>query len=185
MHAVDLACERGFDVVAKNPKLVKGDARTYVAHPSVIGIIVERDCGTPAEMDELRRRAGKPALPVWFVSFKTGRNQAMQAAKAITAAGFVNMGVTYSRKGEYETSEDILLPRAAASPQAASAAGEPALPAAKRRRWPSAAGRPSAASRSSAAGCRAPIQGIHPADPVPPGRRPCARSPDAGDAGQR
>jgi uncharacterized protein (TIGR02594 family) len=121
MHAVDLACERGLDVVAKNPKLVKGDARTYVAHPSVIGIIVERDCGTPAEMDELRRRAGKPALPVWFVSFKTGRNQAMQAAKAITAAGFVNMGVTYSRKGEYETSEDILLPRAAASPQAGQA----------------------------------------------------------------
>jgi hypothetical protein len=112
MLGIDLAQQRGLGVVAKNPGLMKDGAPTYVAHPNVFGIIVEKDCGTPAQMDDLRRNAGKPDLPVWFVSFGDNRSSARRLAKAITSAGFVNMGVTYSAQGEYESSEDILLPLA-------------------------------------------------------------------------
>ena len=110
MRGVDLAQQRGLGVIAKNAHLLGPGAQTYVAHPNVFGIIVEKDCGTPAEMDQLRRGAGKPDLPVWFVSFGDGRDSAEQAARAITSARFANMGVTHSREGEYESSEDILVP---------------------------------------------------------------------------
>jgi peptidoglycan hydrolase-like protein with peptidoglycan-binding domain len=131
MLGVDLAQQRGLGVVAKNPGLMKDGAPTYVAHPNVVGIIVEKDCGTPAEMDDLRRQAGKPDLPVWFVSFGRGRSAAVQTAKDITDAGFVNMGVTYSRKGEYQSSDDVLLPLAAApAAQRADSPGSPSMPTA-------------------------------------------------------
>jgi len=100
MLGVQLAGERGLDVVAKNPGLLKADAVTYVAHPDVVGIIVEKGGGSPGEMNELRRSADKPDLPVWFVSFKNGRSQAKRAAKEITSAGFINMGVTHSQGAE-------------------------------------------------------------------------------------
>jgi len=110
MRGVDLARQRGLGVIAKNAHLLGAGAQTYVAHANVFGIIVEKDCGTPAQMDQLRRAAGKPDLPVWFVSFGGGRNAATQTVQAITSSGFANMGVTYSRKGEYGSSEDILVP---------------------------------------------------------------------------
>jgi len=105
-----LAQQRGLGVIAKNAGLMGDGARAYVAHPNVFGLIVEKDCGTPAQMDQLRRSANKPDLPVWFVTFGDGRNAATQAAQSITAARFANMGVTYSREGEYESSEDVLVP---------------------------------------------------------------------------
>ena len=110
MLGLALAQERGLGVIAKNPLLMKEGAPSYVAHPNVFGIIVEEDCGTPAEMDRLRRSADKPELPVWFVSYGDGRSWALQAAKEIQAAGYVNMGVTYSRIGEYGNSENVLTP---------------------------------------------------------------------------
>jgi hypothetical protein len=110
MRGVELAQQRGLGVIAKNAGLLGNGARAYVAHPNVLGIIVEKDCGTPAEMDQLRRSAGKPDLPVWFVSFGDGRDSAARTAQAITAARFANMGVTFSREGEYESSEDVLAP---------------------------------------------------------------------------
>jgi hypothetical protein len=110
MHGIELAQERGLGVIAKNPGLMKDGAPTYVGHPNVFGIIVEKDCGTPAQMDALRRGVGKPGLPVWFVTFGDGRNAATQTAQTITAARFANMGVTYSREGEYESSDDVLVP---------------------------------------------------------------------------
>jgi len=67
-------------------------------------------------MDVLRRHARKPDLPVWFVSFGDGRGWAGQTARAITSARFINMGVTYSSDGKYESSEDVLQPIAAAAP---------------------------------------------------------------------
>jgi uncharacterized protein (TIGR02594 family) len=112
MLGVTLAQERGLGVIAKNPGLLKDGALTYVAHPNVLGIIVEKDCGTPAEMDELRRNAGKPGLPVRFVSYGDGRDWATRTAQAIPSARYANMGVTYSSKGEYENSEDVLRPLA-------------------------------------------------------------------------
>src|SRR5271166_1753896 len=112
---IDLAQQRGLGVIAKNPWLMKDGALSYVQHGNVFGIIVEKDCGTPAQMDGLRRDAGKPALPVWFVSYGDGRDWAARTAQQIQAGGYRNMGVTYSREGEYMSSMDILTPVSAAA----------------------------------------------------------------------
>ena len=82
--AIELAASYGLKVIAKNPGLLEDIARedgrkrpdaatSYVAHPNVHGIIVERGAGDADEMDHLRRKAGKPTLPVWFVAFGDGR----------------------------------------------------------------------------------------------------------------
>src|SRR5262245_41827289 len=100
--AIDLAASYGLKVIAKNPGLMEGTAHAdrrnaataYVAHPNVYGIIVERDAGGPGDMDALRRKAGKPTLPVWFVAFGSGRAWASDVATA--AKHYRNMGVTYS-----------------------------------------------------------------------------------------
>jgi len=106
--AVDRAETYGLKVVAKNPGLVEGDRKSYVAHRNVVGIIVEKDAGTPDEMDALRRSAGKATLPVWFVAFGGGKAWADKTAQA--AGKYRNMGVTYSTKGEYANATDVLVP---------------------------------------------------------------------------
>jgi hypothetical protein len=106
--AVARAETYGLKVVAKNPGLVEGDRKSYVAHRNVVGIIVEKDAGTPDEMDALRRSAGKPTLPVWFVAFGGGKAWADKTAQA--AGKYRNMGVTYSTKGEYANATDVLVP---------------------------------------------------------------------------
>jgi hypothetical protein len=112
LGAIDLAQTYGLKVIAKNPGLMDGDARKFVAHPNVVGIIVEKDAGTPQEMDALRRAVGKPNIPVWFVYFGKGKAQADTHAKA--GQSFKNMGVTYSTKGEYKDAADLLRPIAGA-----------------------------------------------------------------------
>ncbi len=97
--AIDLAASYGLKVVAKNPGLMDGDALAYVAHPNVFGVIVERGAGSPGEMHELRVRARKRNLPVWFVFF--GRSEAAARETARAAASYENMRVTYSSAGEY------------------------------------------------------------------------------------
>jgi len=104
---IDLASSYGLKVIAKNPGLL-GDATSYVAHPNVHGIIVERGAGSPDEMDALRRKAGKPEIPVWFVAFGAGREWAHSTANA--AKNYQGMGVTYSSAGEYGNVIDILSP---------------------------------------------------------------------------
>ena len=116
LGAIDLAAGYGLKVIAKNPGLMAGDATPYVAHRNVVGIIVEKDAGTPQEMDALRTKAGKPTLPVWFVAFGDGRNWADDIAT--TAADHRNMGVTYSSDGEYGNAADVR--RAPATPARAS-----------------------------------------------------------------
>ena len=106
--AIELAATYGLKVIAKNPSLLEAGATPYVAHPNVHGIIVERGAGNADELDELRRKAGKPNLPTWFVSFGGGRDWANGVAKA--AKNYRNMGVTYSSAGEYGNSIDILTP---------------------------------------------------------------------------
>jgi hypothetical protein len=108
LGAVDLAASYGLTVVAKNPLLIEDDPTPYVVHRSVAGVIVERGAGNPPDMDALRKRAGKPALPVWFVAFGGGKRWATDTAKA--AARFRNMGVTWSAAGEYGDAIDIHLP---------------------------------------------------------------------------
>jgi hypothetical protein len=103
--AVDLAASYGLEVVAKNPLLMEGDPVPYLAHPAVVGAIVEKGAGTPADMDALRCKAGKPTLPVWFVAFGKGRTWAQKSAAA--AKPFGNMRVTHSKRGEYGSSEDV------------------------------------------------------------------------------
>jgi len=109
--AVDEADRAGVQVIAKNPGLLESGAVDYVAHKNVVGVIVEKGAGTPREMDELRKRAGKPALPVWFVFFgKSGLNAAAKTASQITAGNYVNMSVTHSTDGEYANAIDVLRP---------------------------------------------------------------------------
>lgn len=112
LGAIDLAQTHGLKVIAKNPGLMDEDAKRYVAHPNVFGIIVEKDAGTPEQMDALRRAAGKPTLPVWFVYFGKGKAQA--DAHAAAAKSFKNIGVTYSTVGEYKNAADLLRPISAA-----------------------------------------------------------------------
>ena len=59
-------------------------------------------------MEALRKKAGKPSLPVWFVAFGSGRGWANSVAAA--AKKYHNMGVTYSSAGEYGNAIDILPP---------------------------------------------------------------------------
>jgi hypothetical protein len=106
--AIDLAATYGLKVIAKNPKLMEGGAASYVAHPNIHGIIVERGAGNPDDMEALRRKAGKPDLPVWFVAFGAGRAWAGTIANA--AKRYRGMGVTYSSAGEYGNAIDILPP---------------------------------------------------------------------------
>lgn len=109
IDAIELAGEYGLKVIAKNPGLID-EPLAYVQHPNVYGIIVERNAGTPEDMDALRRKAGKPDMPVWFVSFGKGRKWAERMAES--AKDYAGMGVTYSSKGEYGNVVDILSPEA-------------------------------------------------------------------------
>lgn len=110
LGAIDLAASYGFKVIAKNPLLVEPDPFPYLQHPSVVGAIVEKDAGTPQQMDQLRKRAGKPDLPVWFVAFGSRANHAWATTMAMQAKSYRHMGVTFSQGGEYTASTDVLHP---------------------------------------------------------------------------
>ena len=116
--AVDLAASYGLKIIAKNPLLVKG-AVAYMAHPNVHAAIVEKGAGNPKEMDALRKKAGKPNMPVWFVAFGGGRSWAGSIAES--AKQLRHMGVTYSSAGEYGNAIDIVVPPAERSASTAAA----------------------------------------------------------------
>jgi hypothetical protein len=105
--AIELAATYNLKVIAKNPGITDDPVR-YVSHPNVYGIIVEKGAGNAGEMDTLRRKAGKPDLPVWFVSFGSGRGWGQSVANS--AKSYRNMGVTHSSAGEYGNSIDLLTP---------------------------------------------------------------------------
>lgn len=109
LRAVDRAGKYGLKVIAKNPGIC-ADPIEYIRHPNVYGIIVEDGCGIPQQMADLRKKAGKPTLPVWFVFFGSRINNAEAAAHDIREYGFKGMGVTYSPVGEYVSVEDIKKP---------------------------------------------------------------------------
>lgn len=108
--AVSMASEYGLRGLAKNPFICKPDPVSYLAHQNIYGAIVERGAGTPREMDDLRKRANRPNLPVWFVYHGSGFHVANEVARLIHRGGYKNMGVTFSRRGEYGSSQDILTP---------------------------------------------------------------------------
>jgi hypothetical protein len=105
VDAVSWAYAAGLMVAAKNPLLMRRSPLPYVEHNAVFGAIVEQGAGDPAQMDKLRHAAGKPDMPVWFVAF--GRGKIWAHARAIEARQYKNMWVSYSSKGEYQSSEDI------------------------------------------------------------------------------
>ncbi len=108
-EAYDLAASYGFKVIAKNPVICE-NGLAMMQHPAVVGAIVERGCGTPDEMAILRNRAAKPDLPVWFVYWGEGYDDAVECARLATL--YRNMGVTYSAgPKEYSGSKDLLRPR--------------------------------------------------------------------------
>lgn len=110
LDAINIASNFRREVIAKNPLLMGAkSAKLYVAHPNIVGAIVEKGAGNPRNMDDLRRSVGKPDLPVWFVAFGKGKQWANDTAKR--AANYRGMGVTYSSRGEYGNSIDILVPR--------------------------------------------------------------------------
>lgn len=114
LRALDMVAAGGLRSVAKNPGLLGAGAVRYVQHAIVDGAIVEKGAGTPQSMEALRREAGKPDLPVWFVFFGAGGAQAaQQCAQQITAGGYRNMGVSNSPGGEYTTSTIVIAPRLA------------------------------------------------------------------------
>jgi hypothetical protein len=105
--AIELAATYDLKVIAKNPGITDDPVR-YVSHPNVYGIIVEKGAGGATDMEKLRRRAGKPDLPVWFVAFGSGKGWANSVASS--AKNYRNMGVTYSSAGEYGNALDVLQP---------------------------------------------------------------------------
>lgn len=103
LRGVALAATYSLAVVAKNPLLFdSADAVRYVAE--CCGVIVERNCGDSEKMDRLRRAAGKPSLPVWFVSFGSIHWIRNIAAKAWQ---FDGMFCSHSPGGEYTTSVKV------------------------------------------------------------------------------
>ncbi len=108
-RAIDLAQSMGLMVISKNPQLLD-EAKEFIGHPNVYGCIVERNAGDATTMNKLRAEAGKPDLPVWFVSFGSGRQWSNKQAETIKTHQFVNMGVTHSSRGEYQSSEDLFVP---------------------------------------------------------------------------
>jgi hypothetical protein len=113
LGAHDLAFQEGFLTYAKNPGLYDDfdDQLKYVMHTSVVGIIIERGAGDPAEMDKLRKAAGKPDLPCYFVFFdRTARAKSGWKA-AQRCAGLIkdlpHMQVTYSERGEYTNAKIV------------------------------------------------------------------------------
>ncbi len=111
-EAYDYVHAAGVDVVAKNPLLVEGDHVALLSHPAVVGVVVEADCGTCDGMQSLRRLAGKPTLPVWFVSNKREKAWAGRRAATINYRGYVEMGVTWCpATDDYSQCVDILVPR--------------------------------------------------------------------------
>lgn len=96
----------GLGILAKNPRNLIG-ALSIVKHAAVGGVINEAGAGAPDEMEDLRKRALKPDLPIYWVFYGRQRATAEAYAKTIASRGYANMSVTYSDKGEYGSSVDI------------------------------------------------------------------------------
>ena len=101
LEVYDYCAQQGFKIVAKNPAICD-NMEKLVEHSAVEGMIIERGAGRPASIDRLRKVAGKPALPCWFVFF--GRSRTLADAVAHQCDDFDNMWASYSTKGEYASS---------------------------------------------------------------------------------
>lgn len=105
--AVDYARSRGLKVIGKNPLICDWNAKPYISHPAVCAVVVERGCGNPKDMDDLRKACGKSDLLVVFVAFGAA-GASWAHATALQASHYTNMWVTHSPHGEYTTAEDVV-----------------------------------------------------------------------------
>lgn len=105
----------GIGAIAKNPLNddIKSWAPVYIAHPGVVGIVVEIGSGSPAAYDAVLRNIGR-RLPVWFVAFgRIGQAWVKTITEDAIRFGF---GVSFSppkfgKFGEYTDSTTIVAPR--------------------------------------------------------------------------
>lgn len=109
LSAVDYAWTRSLKVIGKNPLICQWDAKPYISHPAICAVVVERGCGNPKDMDDLRKACGKPNLLIVFVAFRDGNKDGKVWIHqiALQAAQYSNMWCTYSANGEYTQSEDV------------------------------------------------------------------------------
>lgn len=105
--AIDRAATYGLSVLAKNP-ILTGYAKRYLEHPNIVGAIVEKDCGAPGQMDNYRKLAGKPELPIWFVAFGNGRKWIYDMSDICYQKQYLQMSCYFSTKGEYGNSIPLL-----------------------------------------------------------------------------
>jgi hypothetical protein len=111
LRCFDRCGQNGLEVFVKNPALVRGgEQATLLSHQAAALVIVEEECGLPTRMNELRQDAGRPQMPIRFVSYGSIDTWAHECANIIQARGYMDMGVTHSDLGEYASSRDVLLP---------------------------------------------------------------------------
>lgn len=101
----------GLGVIARNALRSTGSFQ-YLSHPNVFGCVVERECGSPTEYDNLRRDIRKDGLlPVWFVF--DGADGADGCAEEIRLRDLKGMGVTFAAglsPVKYDDSHSVLTP---------------------------------------------------------------------------
>lgn len=91
----------GLGVIVRNPMLYKAP-RSVMSHPNVVGAIVERGAGNPADhltVRDIVHREG--LLPVWFVF--DGLDGAEQCADQVRRAGTRGMSVYTVVRGKIHT----------------------------------------------------------------------------------
>jgi peptidoglycan hydrolase-like protein with peptidoglycan-binding domain len=96
IKGIELAGHHGLGVIAKNPGLLNdGGAIQYVGHGNVHGIVIEDGAGNAADNDDIRKRAGKPTLPMWFVFHgEAQREAAIRRTAEIVKQNIRNASVT-------------------------------------------------------------------------------------------
>lgn len=114
LEVFDRTWVKDLPVAVKNPLNVRGDPKALIRHPATQIAIVEKGAGSPAAMHDLLKAAGK-SIPVRYVARQHEREWAQETAQAILAGGYPDFAVTWSDKGEYGGTVDILLPTPAAS----------------------------------------------------------------------
>lgn len=110
IRILDKLHEMGFKVLLKNPNLIKGDNVSLLRHPAVVAMLCEEDEDTTAKsLDDLRKRALRPDLPIRVVTYgdREWADDIVQEAKSL---GLLDFSVTFSDVGEYKTSIVLLGP---------------------------------------------------------------------------
>lgn len=135
----------GLGILAKNPRNLVGSL-SIVKHAGVVAVINELGAGSPDEMEDLRRRALRPDLPIYWVFWGSKQLATARAyGKIIKDRGYLNMSVTHDSTVDEDGNEveyggnieDIVLPIVAAPSISPTPTQRPsmAVPPASNRIW--------------------------------------------------